>query len=138
MKPRRKHVGLVSRAALAATIVLFLATGCGKTKEEASGEIVRPVKTFTLSQEAGQRTIELPGETRAIKEATIAFEVNGRISELPVKEGDVVKAGQLLAQLDPRELKANLDAAIAHRKASRAKFERASILKGQGAISEQE
>ena len=41
--------------------------------------------------------MELPGETRAIKEATLAFEVNGRISELPVKEGDVVKEGQVLA-----------------------------------------
>ena len=37
----------------------------------------------------------------------LAFEVSGRISELPVKEGDVVKEGQVLARLDQRELKAS-------------------------------
>jgi multidrug efflux pump subunit AcrA (membrane-fusion protein) len=78
---------------------LLVATGCGKKQEQSQGEIVRPVKTFTLGQVAVQRTMELPGETRVIKEATLAFEVNGRISELPVKEGDVVREGQLLAQL---------------------------------------
>ena len=100
--------------------------------------MVRPVKTFKLGQTTGQRTIELPGETKAIKEATLAFEVNGRISELPVKEGDVVKAGQLLAGLDQREMKSNLDSALAHREAARAKFERAAILNAKRALSDQE
>ncbi len=69
--------------------------------------------------------MELPGETRAIKQAVLAFEVSGRISELLVKEGDVVKDGQVLARLDPRDLKAKLDAAVARRDASKPKMERA-------------
>ena len=138
-KDRRSRVVTFSLAAVAiATTALLVATGCGKKQEQSPGEIVRSVKTFTLGQVAVQRTMELPGETRAIKEATLAFEVNGRISELPVKEGDVVKEGQLLAQLDPRELKANLDSAIADWNAAKAKFERAGKLLERRVISDQE
>ena len=138
-KHRRSRVVTFSLAAVAiATTALLVATGCGKKQEQSPGEIVRSVKTFTLGQVAVQRTMELPGETRAIKEATLAFEVNGRISELPVKEGDVVKEGQLLAQLDPRELKASLDSAIADWNAAKAKFERAARLLERRVISTQE
>ena len=140
-KHRRSRVVTFSLAAVAmamAATTLLVASGCGKKQEQSQGEIVRPVKTFTLGQVAIQRTMELPGETRAIKEATLAFEVNGRISELPVKEGDVVKEGQLLAQLDPRELKASLDSAIADWNAAKAKFERAGKLLERRVISDQE
>ena len=140
-KHRRSRVVTFSLAAVAmamAATTLLVATGCGKKQEQSQGEIVRPVKTFTLGQVAVQRTMELPGETRASKEATLAFEVNGRISELPVKEGDVVKEGQLLAQLDPRELKASLDSAIADWNAAKAKFERAARLLERRVISAQE
>ena len=138
-KYRRSRVVSFSLASVAmAATTLLVATGCGKKQEQSQGEIVRPVKIFTLGQVAVQRTMELPGETRAIKEATLAFEVNGRISELPVKEGDVVKEGQLLAQLDPRELKASLDSAIADWNAAKAKFERAGRLLERRVISDQE
>ena len=59
-------------------------------------------------------------------------------SELPVKKGDVVKEGQLLAQLDPRELKASLDSAIADCNAAKGKFERAGRLLERRVISAQE
>jgi multidrug efflux system membrane fusion protein len=134
------HTGLTFAltAAAVSAAVLLVGTGCGKKQEESAGGTVRPVKTFKLGQVTGHRSMELPGETKAIKEATIAFEVNGRISELPVKEGDVVKEGQLLAQLDQRELKANLDSAIADRDAEKAKYERSVTLHRKKVISDQE
>ena len=140
-KHRRSCVVTFSLAAVAMAMTattLLVATGCGKKQAQSQGEIVRPVKNFTLGQVAVQRTMELPGETRASKEATLAFEVNGRISELPVKEGDVVKEGQVLAQLDPRELKASLDSAIADWNAAKGKFERAARLLERRVISAQE
>jgi len=120
-----------------AVIALLVATGCGKNQEEAPKEIVRPVKVFTLGQAAGRRTMDLPGETRAIRQAVLAFEVSGRISELLIKEGDVVRAGQVLARLDPRDLKAQLDAATARRDAAKPKMERADVLAQKNAVSKQ-
>jgi len=136
---QRKSAVIFALAAFAvAATALLVVTGCGKKKEEPASEMVRPVKTFKLANTTGQRTIELPGETKAIKEAMLAFEVNGRISELPVKEGDVVKAGQLLARLDQREMKSNLDSALANREAAKSKFERATILNAKRALSDRE
>jgi RND family efflux transporter MFP subunit len=135
---QQKSAVTFSLAALAlAAIALLVTTGCGRKQEETSKEIVRPVKVFTLGQAAGRRTMDLPGETRAIRRAVLAFEVSGRISELLVKEGDVVKEGQVLARLDPRDLKAKLDAAMARRDAAKPKMERADILAQKNAVSKQ-
>jgi multidrug efflux system membrane fusion protein len=134
---RKSAVTFALAATTVAVIALLVATGCGKKQEETPKEIVRPVKVFTLGQAAGRRTMDLPGETRAIRQAVLAFEVSGRISELLVKEGDVVKDGQVLARLDPRDLKAKLDAATARRDAAKPKMERADILAQKSAVSKQ-
>jgi hypothetical protein len=86
---RKSAVTFALAATTVAVIALLVATGCGKKQEETPKEIVRPVKVFTLGQAAGRRTMDLPGETRAIRQAVLAFEVSGRISELLIKEGDV-------------------------------------------------
>ena len=69
---------------------MALVTGCGKKQEKAPVEMTRPVKTFTLGDAGEVSIIEFPGETQAIKVAVLAFEISGRIFELPLKEGDVV------------------------------------------------
>jgi multidrug resistance efflux pump len=46
--------------------------------------------------------------------ADVASEVAGRVEAIPVREGDVVKKGQLLAQLDARERQANVGQAQAN------------------------
>lgn len=40
-------------------------------------------------------------------EVNVSPQIQGRLIQLPVKEGDTVKAGQLLAVIDPQELKAD-------------------------------
>lgn len=39
----------------------------------------------------------------------VSFKIPGRVEERPVDEGEMVKPGQLLAKLDPRDLKADVD-----------------------------
>jgi HlyD family secretion protein len=46
------------------------------------------------------------------REVDLSFQVGGRILKLAVDEGDVVKAGQIVAELDPRDLE------LAHARAS--------------------
>ncbi len=41
------------------------------------------------------------GQAAALRTALLAAEVNGPIVEVPVREGDFVKAGQLIARIDP-------------------------------------
>jgi RND family efflux transporter MFP subunit len=92
-----------------AGFVLLLAA-CGREKQEtAAQEVVRPIKMMTVTSSTDAVQLKFPGVVRAAKRADLAFQrVEGRLSQLPVDEGQVVKEGQLIAQLDQKDFKNNL------------------------------
>ncbi len=55
------------------------------------------------------QTVAVEATVEAVKQATLGSQVAGRIVELPVKAGDTVRAGQVLARIDARAA----DAAVA-------------------------
>ncbi|MEK6231698.1 MAG: efflux RND transporter periplasmic adaptor subunit [Luteolibacter sp.] len=131
--------GFSSVPAFAMSVVaMAMVTGCGKKQEEAPAEVVRPAKTFILGNAGEASELEFPGETQAIKVALLAFEVSGRIAELSLKEGDVVKKDDVLAQLDQTQLQADLDAATAKKKAAEATLARVAEAAKSGAVSQQQ
>ncbi len=101
-------------------------------------EVVRPVRIVTISQLQGGDSVNYPGEIRGAQNVRIAFEVSGRIIEMPVQEGIDVSAGEILARLDPADFQSNLDAAAARARASKETFDRFSEVFERGAISAQE
>jgi HlyD family secretion protein len=58
-------------------------------------------------------TVTSSGEIRPIQFMNLTSEVQGRIEEIYVKEGDTVTKGQPLVKLDPNQLQSNTDAQIA-------------------------
>ncbi len=58
-------------------------------------------------------TVTSSGEVRPIQFMNLTSEVQGRIEEIKVKEGDQVVKGQELVRLDPNQLQSNTDAQIA-------------------------
>lgn len=58
-------------------------------------------------------TVTAPGEIRPIQYINLTSEVQGRIEEIYVKEGDVVDKGQELVRLDPNQLQSSTDAQVA-------------------------
>lgn len=87
---------------------LFL-TACGKEKEEkAAKEVVRPIKMMTVTSNTDAVQLKFPGMVRAAKRADLAFQVGGTLTQFPVDEGQVVKEGQLIGQLDQRDFKNSL------------------------------
>ena len=58
-------------------------------------------------------TVTAPGEIRPIQYINLTSEVQGRIEEIYVKEGDVVDKGEELVRLDPNQLQSNTDAQVA-------------------------
>jgi RND family efflux transporter MFP subunit len=88
-------------------IVLLSFTGCSK-EEAPKEEVIRPVKAF---QVGGLETLTgrtFPGKAKATQEANLSFRVNGTLNQFPVKVGDELKKGQLMARLDPRDYEVNL------------------------------
>jgi RND family efflux transporter MFP subunit len=111
-----------------------LVNGCGKEAEQAP-EVVRPVKILTIGNDGEGGRREYPGRVVAAEEVLLGFEVPGRIIELPVREGQDVAAGALIAKLDDRDYVAQLDREKARRNQARANFERNQSLYERDAIS---
>ncbi|WP_442497325.1 efflux RND transporter periplasmic adaptor subunit [Methylobacter sp. sgz302048] len=106
---------LIRKSSKAAVgIMLCMACGalfsaCGKNEEPVKTvEPIRPVKLMKVSGSLAGKTRKLPGTVRASDRADLAFQVPGTLIELPVKEGQKVKKGTLVARLDPRDYETNL------------------------------
>lgn len=63
-------------------------------------------------------TVTSSGEVRPIQYMNLTSEVQGRIEEIYVKEGDLVTKGQPLVRLDPNQLQSSTDAQLAAFQAS--------------------
>ena len=92
-------------------------TACSPKKEAASPESLPPiaVRAVVVESKARPSTEEVVGTVRAKLRAAIEAKVSARIEALLVAPGQTVKAGELLAQLDAREIQAKLDQALALR-----------------------
>ncbi len=110
--PRRVHVSLLPRAGGAALLMsTLLLAGC--SKHEAAPEPVRAVKLMTVGVSTYQTGIEYAGEVRPRVESRLGFRVAGKIVRRHVELGQTVRVGQLLAELDARDLRLAADAAQA-------------------------
>jgi membrane fusion protein (multidrug efflux system) len=88
--------------------------------------------------------MEFSASLEPIWTADVSAKVSGRINDLPVNEGDIVKAGAVLASLDTSELDAqvvqaqgNLVAAESSLEQGNSDYNRYSNLAAQGAVSAQ-
>jgi len=55
------------------------------------------------------RLVQAPGDVEAVLEVEISSEIVSKIIEMPVEEGDPVKAGDLLCRLDDKNLLADVE-----------------------------
>ncbi len=98
----------------------------------------RPVKTIVIGEANGSDTRTFPAVVDAIQKADISFRVNGKIHRILVKEGNKVKKGQLLAELDPTDFKIALKDRQASFDTAKANYDRAKTLVAKGVISKVE
>ncbi|MBI2785245.1 MAG: efflux RND transporter periplasmic adaptor subunit [Legionella longbeachae] len=76
-----------------------------------------------------------PGKAKATQEVNLSFNEGGTLIELPIKIGDKVKKGDLIAKLDPKEFEFKLKSAKAEMIRDQQNFSRAKELVGKGHIS---
>ena len=105
-------------------------------------EPVRAVKVLTVGANTFSTGYEFAGEVRARLESRLGFRVGGKIIQRQAELGQRVKAGQVLAQLDPQDYrlaadaaKAQLQAAATNRDLASADYKRYKELKDQNFIS---
>ena len=90
-------------------------------------------------------TVSAPGNVKAETEVQISAYVMGKITRLPVKEGDKVRQGQVLVQIDPanyaaqvKQNKASLELAQANLAQTELIYKRKQELFAAGLISQEE
>ncbi|MBV8342494.1 MAG: biotin/lipoyl-binding protein, partial [Gammaproteobacteria bacterium] len=96
-------------------IVALIATAVASCDKPAPiTQQARPVRTVTVERSAEGETVSLTGHIRAAVEVNLAFRLNGQMIERLVDVGDVVKAGQVVAKLDPQIQQNGLNTAQAN------------------------
>lgn len=98
------------RALLAALCVLPLAA-CGK--KEAPPPAPRAVVAVAARSDGQPPRATLPGQIESRYSTPLSFRVGGKIVERRVRLGDTVKAGQIVAKLDPADQSKNAAASAA-------------------------
>jgi membrane fusion protein, multidrug efflux system len=99
----------VPRIVMIAIGVGYLAAGCSR-QTSAPAEVVRPVKTVVVAAGETSRARSFPGRVEASNRVELAFQVPGLLIKLPVKEGQKVAKGEVIAELRPDEFQARLTA----------------------------
>jgi multidrug efflux pump subunit AcrA (membrane-fusion protein) len=97
-----------SHAASALSLVALLAACASPPPPKV--EVVRPVKTMVVDAGDEARSRSFPGTVEASRRVELAFRVPGVVVALPVREGQEVKAGEVIGELRKDEFQARLDA----------------------------
>ncbi len=109
---------------------LVTLTAC--KQEQVAVEIpLRPVKSITVSTATVERERDFSGTSKSSEEARLSFKVSGSIKSRSVNVGDIIKPGDIIAELDatPLELqaqqaRANLASSEAAKRNAEANYQR--------------
>ncbi|MBK8249798.1 MAG: efflux RND transporter periplasmic adaptor subunit [Gemmatimonadetes bacterium] len=89
---------------------------------ESATEAVPSGTAFTVTDTTITAMVEAPGTAEPITQSTVSTKLMGTVTAILVQEGDVVRAGQVLARIDARDVEAKgtqVQAAMAAAEAAR-------------------
>lgn len=129
----------LAKALLPLAALLALAA-CKKPPEKVTGnEQARAVRVVRVESRAVEGGLTASGDLLPREEAAVMPEVTGyRVSRVLVDVGDYVRAGQILVQLDPTLLEAQIAAAQAQAAQAEDQARRVADLDGQGVLSQEQ
>jgi len=140
--------GVAAVALVAFLVVTGIAereTGSARLREWTEAQATPTVALASLDPQPGVASLDLPGRLRAAAQAPIFARVSGYVKTRKVDIGDVVKAGQTLAEIEAPDLdqqlqqaKADLASAAASAKLSLLTLERGRTLLTSAAVSQQD
>jgi HlyD family secretion protein len=84
-----------------------------------------PISTSKTTRESLVSKVSANGKVQAVRKADLSANVMGQVTRLAVKEGDVVREGQFLLEIDPSRTKAAVEGLDAGRMAAAAELESA-------------
>ncbi|MFH1574402.1 MAG: efflux RND transporter periplasmic adaptor subunit [Acidobacteriota bacterium] len=110
---------------LTAVLAAMLYVSCGE-EETAPKPVIRPVRYQQVFSTGSSRERTFSGTSRAALESRLSFKVAGTVRRVPVKVGDAVKVGTLIAELDPKDYQLQVQEAEAALKSAEAQARNAN------------
>ncbi|WP_250529575.1 efflux RND transporter periplasmic adaptor subunit [Caballeronia sp. ATUFL_F1_KS4A] len=104
MKLLHSPASVVARAAFVPIVCVAL-VAC--KRHEAPAPAPRPVVAVAAQADGHATASSLPGQVQSRYSTPLSFRINGKILERRVRLGDSVKAGQVVARLDPADAEKN-------------------------------
>ena len=88
-------------------LIIFIFTACKKD----TVEIIRAVKIQEINSMQDENfNIDFPAEISPTQKTVLAFKYAGKIKSINFESGDFVKKGQVIATMDDKDYKVNLEA----------------------------
>lgn len=109
--------------------------GCSESAVTQTTPPLVTVKLYEVNGEEHATSRHFVGRIDAVSTVDLAFQVGGRVSELPVQQGQIVPAGEVLAELDPTDYQLALQQAEVQLEQARRDLERAKPLREQGILT---
>jgi multidrug efflux system membrane fusion protein len=106
-------------------LIAILITGCAKKKTFSMPPV--PVAVGRVVVQAQPLSLNAVGSVEPVETVSVKAQVGGVITRVDFSEGQDVRAGQLLFQIDPRPFQAALDATMAQLSKDRAQAENADV-----------
>ncbi|HEY9353224.1 MAG TPA: biotin/lipoyl-binding protein, partial [Nocardioides sp.] len=121
---RWRRLGRTARILLAAGVAAAVVGG-GAGAWALTREDTTQSQTMTVQASSGtvKQTVSASGTVEAAETADLTFEVSGTVTKVHVAEGDVVKKGQPLAEVDDESLIASRTAAESALTAAQEQYE---------------
>ena len=138
LAPHPMHIQRKTALIVAVLVVLAVAawTLTRPAKARLAAPTAIPVRVVSVVQQDVPRFVSGIGSVLSLHSVVIRPQVDGILTKLLVKEGQRVKAGDLLATIDDRSIRANLDQAKAQLGESQAQLQVALVnLKRYKALS---
>lgn len=127
----------IDRQLLILPLLALALAGCEpRTPTSPAAPVVQPVKLHQVATPGSERLRQFPAVVEAAEAAQLAFRVGGEIVSLPVKPGQEVAQGALLAALDKTDYQLVVDQAQARFELAQAQYSRGAKLIESGLMSQ--
>lgn len=126
-------------AAICLAVVAFGVAGCDGSDAASTNTappVPQAVRVTTVTAASERVTHRFSGRIEAVQTVDLSFQVGGRLTELPPKEGHMVKKGSLLAKLDTADYERAVREAKVNLKLAQQQYDRADALREKGVVAE--
>jgi membrane fusion protein (multidrug efflux system) len=138
MSPRG-GLPIVHRTVTALTLAVLVAAGCDRAAPPAADAAPPPeVEILRVVPEPARRVTTAVGTLEPVARVLVAAQEEGVVTAVTVREADRVRAGQVVVELDDRQVRAELTQAEASLEEARSRWRRVETLRAEGVMAEQD